>query len=249
MRILDIAIQIAGALFRGARCGNRPPDIKPENIVLRPDGYVKILDFGLAKLLKPQELFVDGTTETAIHNATAQGVIMGTVSYMSPEQAKAETVDQRTDIFSLGVVVYELLTGTTPFQADSMSETFANLINAEPAPINLKAADVPEELQRIVTKMLRKDADERYQTCDDLLTDLKSLKENIAFDRKLSDPRAEGSNNPTAFLRRDTDRVIDGSDYDRYHSKLENWSRKMDRGRAFCGGNCWHRILLLCRPK
>src|SRR5688572_28958294 len=133
---------------------------------------------------------------------------MGTVNYMSPEQAKAETVDQRTDIFSLGVVMYELLSGATPFQGTSMSETFANLINAEPAPIPLPESAMSGELQRIVSKMLRKKTDERYETPSALLTDLKTLKENIAFDEKLGNSRANVVDNATAFLPQHT-RSID----------------------------------------
>ena len=175
--VLDVSIQIAGALSaaHGAHLVHR--DIKPENVMVRPDGYVKVLDFGLAKLVEQENKSFLGFEESiAAKGQTAKGVILGTVSYMSPEQAKGEQVDERTDIFSLGVVISEMITGRTPFAGDSMAETFANLINAEPQPLSRSAESVPDELLRIVAKTLRKNKDERYQTMKDLLVDLKELK-------------------------------------------------------------------------
>ncbi|MEP6923173.1 MAG: serine/threonine-protein kinase, partial [Pyrinomonadaceae bacterium] len=178
--ILDISTQIANALSaaHAARIVHR--DIKPENIMVRPDGYVKILDFGLAKLVEPKVIGFEDAT--ARQNQTAKGVILGTVNYMSPEQAKGEKLDERTDIFSFGVLVYEMIAGKTPFAGNSMSETFANLINREPQPLARFAAAVPAEFERIVAKTLRKNKDERYQTMKDLLTDLKSLQKRLDFE-------------------------------------------------------------------
>lgn len=183
--VLDIAIQVAGALSEahGERIIHR--DIKPENIVVRPDGYVKVLDFGLAKLMGGGPA-LSGSGHTAeTHNKTAEGLILGTVNYMSPEQAKGEQVDERTDIFSLGSLLYEMITGCTPFEGGSLSETFANLIKVEPPPLSRHGEDIPDELQRIVSKLLQKDKDKRYQTMSDALVDLKALREDLAFGERL----------------------------------------------------------------
>ena len=181
--VLEISIQIANALSaaHGAHIVHR--DIKPENIMIRSDGYAKILDFGLAKLVEQKVIGLEDAT--AKQNETAKGVILGTVNYMSPEQAKGERVDAGTDIFSFGVLVYEMIAGRTPFAGNTMSETFANLINSEPQPLSRYAASVPTELQRIVAKMLKKNKDERYQTAKDLLIDLKSLKKRLEFEAEL----------------------------------------------------------------
>ncbi|MEO6051539.1 MAG: protein kinase [Pyrinomonadaceae bacterium] len=203
--VLDIAIQTANALTAAHEARLVHRDIKPENIMIRPDGYVKILDFGLAKLVEQKNKSILGLEdETAKQNETAKGIILGTVNYMSPEQAKGEKVDERTDVFSFGVVIYETLTGRTPFAGNSVSETFANLLNAEPQPIGRFAADVPAKLQRIVSKMLRKDKDERYQTMKDLLTDLKDLREHRKADEKMERFASSESENATAILQATT---------------------------------------------
>ena len=184
--VLDIAVQIANALVAAHAAHIVHRDIKPENIIVRPDGFVKILDFGLAKLIEGKnKSFIGSEDETAKQNQTGKGVILGTINYMSPEQAKGERVDGRTDVFSFGVLLYEMIAGRTPFAGNTTSETFANLINAEPQPLSWFAGAVPDELQRIVSKTLRKNKDERYQTMRDVLTDLKSLRENLAFDQRL----------------------------------------------------------------
>ncbi|MBA3711402.1 MAG: protein kinase [Pyrinomonadaceae bacterium] len=201
---LDISIQIANALCTAHEAHLVHRDIKPENIMIRPDGFVKILDFGLAKLVKQKNIsFLGLEQSTARQNQTAQGVILGTVNYMSPEQAKGEQVDERTDIFSFGVVIYEMIAGKTPFAGDSMSETFANLINAEAQPLSRFAANVPDELQRIVFKSLHKNADERYQTMKDVLTDLKDLQEHLTLEEKLERSAASGER-ATGVLRATT---------------------------------------------
>jgi eukaryotic-like serine/threonine-protein kinase len=165
--------------------------------MIRPDGYVKILDFGLAKLVEHK---AGGLEDAAAgRNDTAKGVILGTINYMSPEQAKGEKVDARTDIFSFGVMFYEMIAGRTPFAGDSKSEAFANLINAEPPPLATFSPDAPEELQRIVAKALRKNRGERYQSMKDLLSDLKDLRENLAFGERLKKSPSQNDKNTFAL--------------------------------------------------
>ena len=184
--VLDISTQIASGLAF-AHAGNIVHrDIKPENVVLRPDGFVKILDFGLAKLVERRDkafVGIDGPTFQKFE--TGKGVILGTASYMSPEQARGAKVDERTDIFSLGTVMYEMVTGRKPFDGQSVTDTIADLLTTEPPPMARFANGVPNELQRIVTKCLKKDSEQRYQTVKDLKTDLDVLK-NARLSEKLA---------------------------------------------------------------
>ncbi|HET9786272.1 MAG TPA: serine/threonine-protein kinase, partial [Pyrinomonadaceae bacterium] len=197
--IVGISIQIANALSAAHEAHLIHRDIKPENVMVRPDGYVKVLDFGLAKLVRQEDNALIGLG-AATGNQTAKGVILGTVNYMSPEQAKGEPVDQRTDIFSFGVVLYEMLAGRVPFAGDSLSETFANLINAEPLSLSNSVSNVPDELTRIVAKTLRKNKDERYQSMKDVLRDLEDLRVNLTLENRLERSVGPGREKATASL-------------------------------------------------
>jgi serine/threonine protein kinase/Tol biopolymer transport system component len=174
---LDIAIQIASALAAAHASGIVHRDIKPENVMLRPDGVVKVLDFGLAKLTSAADSDAAQSTQTAFR--TEAGSVVGTVAYMSPEQARGQPVDARTDIWSLGVLLYEMVAGRSPFPGQSSSDVLAAILQNEPAPLARFDPDLPTELQRIVGKTLRKERSQRYQTVQDLLLDLQALREEI----------------------------------------------------------------------
>ncbi len=183
---LDIALQIANALAAAHEAQIIHRDIKPENVMLRGDGIVKVLDFGLAKLIEGkserEKLGEDDPTlalapPAVASHSTELGTVMGTASYMSPEQARGQRVDARTDIFSLGVVLSEMLAGKRPFDGVNMIDVLGAIMHETPAPL----PDAPDEVNRIVTKALQKDRDHRYQTTQELVRDLKELKEELAY--------------------------------------------------------------------
>ncbi len=171
-----IAEQIASALSAAHDAGIVHRDIKPENIMIRKDGYVKVLDFGLAKI----SAFAGGAeAETVRLVRTNPGIVLGSVRYMSPEQARGKDVDQRSDIWSLGVVLYEMLTGKLPFEGETVSDTLANIIHLDPEPLTDLLGDEFHDLQRIIRRALEKDRDERYQTIKDLYLDLKEIRREL----------------------------------------------------------------------
>ena len=177
--ILTISVQAAAALAAAHAAGIIHRDIKPENIMVRGDGYVKVLDFGLAKLAEIETEPADVDADTRRLVATNPGLVMGTVSYMSPEQARGKAVDKRTDIWSLGVVMYEMSTGVRPFAGETTSDVIAAILKTEPDPISKRSSGIPAEFERIIGKALRKDRDERYQNIKDLLIDLNDLKREL----------------------------------------------------------------------
>jgi eukaryotic-like serine/threonine-protein kinase len=174
---VNIAEQIADGLCIAHNAGIVHRDIKPENIMLRNDGYVRILDFGLAKPTK----FSNGKTEeeTLEMIRTAPGAVMGSVRYMSPEQARGKPIDERSDIWSLGVVLYEMIAGKAPFEGETVSDSLANLIHLEPKPISEIVRHSPDKLNDIVHKSLLKNLAKRYQTVKEMAFDLKELRRNI----------------------------------------------------------------------
>ena len=187
---LDVATQIAAALDAAHAAGIVHRDIKPENIMLRGDGLVKVLDFGLAKLLESSAGHVDTEDATLAYGKTIPGMLMGTVIYMSPEQSRGKDVDTRTDIWSLGVVLYEMLTRRTPFAGETNSDTIAAILKSEPEPLH---ESTPPELVRIVRKALQKKREERYQTVKDLLLDLKNCKRELDFASEMARSNISGT--------------------------------------------------------
>ena len=185
--VLDTAIQVAGALEEAHAAGIIHRDIKPENIMVRRNGHVKVLDFGLAKLTERQfgGEEADGEAVTRALVQTDAGVVMGTSQYMSPEQARGKLVDVRTDIWSLGVVLYEMAAGRTPFYGDTKTDVIVAIAKNEPPPIARFARNLPAEFEWIVMKALRKSVEERYQTIKEFESDLKKLKQRLEFQTEL----------------------------------------------------------------
>ena len=178
--VLDLAIQVTAALAAAHQAGIVHRDIKPENIMLRRDGYAKVVDFGLAKLTEAPQASSDTSLSTMIQADTGTGVVMGTTAYMSPEQARGLQLDARTDIWSLGVVLYELLSGSMPFKGDTPSDLIVSILDRDPASL-MTTQLVPSELDWIVRKALRKDREERYQTARELAGDLRGVKQQLDF--------------------------------------------------------------------
>ncbi|HEX5703521.1 MAG TPA: protein kinase [Pyrinomonadaceae bacterium] len=212
--VLDIAIQATSALAEAHEAGIVHRDIKPDNIMIRRDGIVKVLDFGLAKLSEQQQssVFVDSEAPTSINIKTEPGVVMGTAVYMSPEQARGLPVDARTDIFSFGIVLYEIVAGRLPFKGSDRVEVLMSILgDAQPPPLARYAPEAPDELQRIVAKTLAKPREDRYQSTNDLLNDLRNLKKRIELDAELQRtlppeavPAAQRTAEVSAALRTET---------------------------------------------
>ncbi len=186
---LDLGIQIASALDAAHQAGIVHRDIKPENLMLRPDGLVKVLDFGLAKLTAAHNSGANavdtGAQTTPAEMHTTPGTILGTLRYMSPEQARGRALDGRTDIFSLGVVLYELLTRQPLFEGDSTADVIAAILHKEPAPLSHYLPEAPAELERILRKALAKDSRDRYQNVADLQIDLRTLKQDAELSARI----------------------------------------------------------------
>ncbi|MBO0860255.1 MAG: protein kinase [Chloracidobacterium sp.] len=191
---LEIAIQTAGALQAAHEAGITHRDIKPENVMIRPDGYVKVLDFGLAKLteksgpkIAPADPGkVDKEAATIFRPVTDPGTVIGTVTYMSPEQARGLRVDARSDIFSLGVMLYEMIAGRPPFDGATSIDVISAILVREPTPISRLVAGIPSECEWSLNKALRKDREDRYDTVRSFLSDLKLLKSRLNFEAELA---------------------------------------------------------------
>src|SRR6266496_1741922 len=182
---VDIAIQVAGALAAAHEAGVVHRDVKPENIMLRPDGYVKVLDFGIAKLAEQEVPVTMAEEEALLLVETNLGSVLGTVRYMSPEQARGAPVDKGTDIWSLGVVLYEMVTGQAPFTGETPGEAMSSILETEPPPLTSYITQTPAELQQIISKTLRKKRGQRYQSAHELLEAFQSLRRSMEFKAEL----------------------------------------------------------------
>jgi Tol biopolymer transport system component/serine/threonine protein kinase len=191
---MDVVEQIAAALAAAHASTIMHRDIKPENIMLRADGLVKVLDFGLAKLTQPKAVGPEEVTRKNID--TAAGLVMGTVAYMSPEQARGLEVDARTDIWSLGVLLYEMVSGRRPFEGPTPSDILVSVLEREPQPLDISALGISETLEFIISKALTKELEGRYQSAREFLTDIRRLKQRLNFAGELE--RRASLSAPTA---------------------------------------------------
>jgi len=198
---LHVVVQTAAALAAAHQAGIVHRDIKPENIMLRHDGYVKVLDFGLAKLSEQSGHSLDPEALAQSQFKTDPGVVLGTMTYMSPEQARGLAVDARTDIWSLGVVLYEALSGRAPFAGATGSDVIASILTAEPAESARSRTEVPDELWRVVRKALHKDVGQRYQTAAEMLADLQRVKQRLEFETELKRSADIAPPEPHGFTR------------------------------------------------
>jgi Tol biopolymer transport system component len=183
-RFLEYGVSMADGMSRAHEQGITHRDLKPANVMLDADGRVKILDFGLAKLLRPDP--DPDADKTQMDSDTAEGIVMGTVAYMSPEQAQGEALDHRSDIFSLGVLFYEMITGTRPFDGDNKISTISSILRDEPQPVHEVKASLPRHLARIVRRCLAKQPTRRYQSALDLRNDLEELKSDLESGESLA---------------------------------------------------------------
>src|SRR5262245_9311962 len=181
MAALEVGAQVASALEAAHEAGIIHRDIKPENVMMRPDGLVKVLDFGLAKLTERPAGMDDSQAAMLASSDSVSGVVMGTPQYMSPEQTRGQNVGSQTDIFSLGVMLYEMVAGHNPFEGETVNDVIAAILKTEPQPVTEARPDAPAELQRIVSKALAKERSERYQSINDLELDLQNLKRKLEF--------------------------------------------------------------------
>ncbi len=200
--ILDIALQITAALNAAHASGIVHRDIKPENVMLREDGLVKVLDFGLAKLIEKPAANPDLEARTIVQSDTNAGMILGTPTYMSPEQARGKPIDKRTDLWSCGVVLYELLTGKPPFKGETISDIIASILTKEPDSFDDSKTYVPAGLEEIIFTLLQKEPDNRYQSAKDLQLDLRKLKRAVETETATEIlPVANESENKTTNLQ------------------------------------------------
>lgn len=192
-QILEVAIQVASALGTAHTAGIIHRDIKPENIMLRPDGYAKVLDFGLAKLTEKD--LADDTSDPRVTAGfkTRTGILLGTTSYMSPEQVRGQKLDGRSDLFSLGVVLYELISGQRPFRGETVHHTMVAITDTEPLPIGHLVPRAPIKFQDIISRVLTKNPDERYQTAAELISDLEELQSELAAHARTSPTEEESA--------------------------------------------------------
>ena len=194
-QVTDVIIQIASALAAAHKAGIVHRDIKPENIMLRPDGYVKVLDFGLAKLAEQYEL-IPADASVDVPNISS-ALLMGTVRYMSPEQARGLRVDARSDVFSIGVVLYEMLAGHAPFQNKDVPGLIESIVKQDPPPLTQYRPDVPGEILVVVSRALQKDRQNRYRSAEDLLSDLRAFSTDRRDHVSPSRSRSAGAHHET----------------------------------------------------